>query len=119
MKLVCQPGFELVAVVDEDDLADGSYGPGGGVYFIRCEQFVKIGMGWSILARFANLQNASPFRLEGLAFIPCASESDALRLEQALHQRFAESRVRGEWFSDTAALRSHLASSAVPWPPPR
>lgn len=35
--------------------------------------------------------------------------------EQLLHQQFADSRLSGEWFSDTPELREYIRENAVEW----
>jgi hypothetical protein len=107
----------LVAMVDDADLVpSGAYSKVGGVYFVRCEAFIKIGIAGSVLRRFEHLQTASPFQLEGLGFIACASGADAVRREAILHTQFAGHRVRGEWFNDVPSIRAYVAADAAPWP---
>lgn len=67
---------------------------GSVVYVIGSPAFrpVKIGKGHA-LERLDSFQCASPFPLELLWTTP-----GALHLERALHARFEEYRVRGEWF---------------------
>lgn len=63
------------------------------VYFIRCVDFVKIGFTYDVRARLETLQAATPYELELLDSFP-GQEAD----EKSLHSRFADYRVRGEWF---------------------
>ena len=64
------------------------------VYFIRCENTVKIGTtAKPIGLRHASLQAANPRRLVLLKTL-CGGRD----LEQHLHRRFAHLRIRGEWF---------------------
>ncbi|HEV2557371.1 MAG TPA: GIY-YIG nuclease family protein [Microvirga sp.] len=74
------------------------------VYFIRCEGFVKIGRAFSPSARLRDFQVGSPFPLELLA-----TEPGDDRREFALHHRFAEYRVRGEWFRLEGALLDYIS----------
>lgn len=68
-----------------------------GVYFIRCEDFIKIGKSTNVTNRHRALQAAGPFDLHLVAFVPCRSnEIDAL--EGRMHRRFRRLHHRGEWF---------------------
>ena len=69
-----------------------------GVYFIRCERFVKIGYAKNIRKRIADIACAVPFPLQVPAVISCATISDAQRVEREHHERFRELHYRGEWF---------------------
>lgn len=63
------------------------------VYFIRCQDKVKIGWSDTPSKRIAALRAAIPFDIEVLGIIP-GSKQD----ERDLHLRFAAQRDRGEWF---------------------
>jgi hypothetical protein len=70
------------------------------VYFIRCNEFTKIGITNDIDYRLRSLQTGNPYPLELL----CKFEyANALPIEGILHKRFSGRRVQGEWFklSDT------------------
>lgn len=89
--------------------------PPGGVYFIQCGQFVKIGKACDIEARLRELElgNPHPMRVLGWEPVPIAS---ALDRERALHQEFAASRHRGEWFKLEEPLITHIKRKATRWP---
>lgn len=82
-----------------------------GVYFFRCEGFVKIGHAGNIKRRLRDLETMVPFPLDLWHYIPCASRSDALGLEGALHARFQSLRARGEWFRYAGELVAFLADA--------
>lgn len=85
----------------------------GNVYFIRSGELVKIGYTTDVIARLAQLQTGSANELHLLAVIERAAPS----LERLLHSFFAETRVRGEWFSFTgtlARLVKHIQLGAQP-----
>lgn len=71
-------------------------GLSGYVYLIR-EPFgrVKIGKTTDVERRISALNCGSPYELELLIAIPC---DDMRKLENSFHERFAEKRVRREWF---------------------
>ncbi|WP_438278131.1 GIY-YIG nuclease family protein [Nitrobacter sp.] len=73
------------------------------VYFIRCGEFVKIGFTYDVLVRLETLQAATPYTLELLDSF-AGGESD----EKELHARFAEHRVRGEWFHLAPEIMNHI-----------
>lgn len=73
------------------------------VYFIQCEQFVKIGRASDVEARLRGLQKTMPFTLRLLA-----TEEGGEPRETDLHVRFAALRHRGEWFRLEGALESHI-----------
>lgn len=58
----------------------------------------KIGLTTNIERRFKRLEQQAPFPLVLIHFF---ATSDCLTSESALHQRFASSRVHGEWFELT------------------
>jgi hypothetical protein len=79
------------------------------IYFIRATHDgpVKIGYvtdEYALDGRLSSLQVASPDELYVDAIIPGGRD-----LERDLHVRFAEGRIRGEWFrGDTPGLREFI-----------
>jgi hypothetical protein len=65
------------------------------LYLIKCQQYYKIGVAADVEQRLAQLSTGNPFPLEVLAVYGFAN---AEPVEHAIHQRFANARVRGEWF---------------------
>lgn len=84
----------------------------GHVYFIKApgSDLIKIGFATDVTARLKALQAASPGELSLLGSVR-GSRSD----ESRLHRLFADDRIRGEWFTDTPALRAIIAAEAFPW----
>lgn len=80
------------------------------VYFIEAEDtgFIKIGIAENPVARLADLQVASPHRLTLRHTIPGGRAT-----EQALHDRWADLRVRGEWFHLAGDLADYLDTAAA------
>jgi T5orf172 domain. len=66
------------------------------LYLIECERFMKIGVAYDVQKRLAELSTGNPFELRVLAVY---GFENAQVIEAALHQRFSNGRIRGEWFS--------------------
>lgn len=81
----------------------------GFVYAITSGDFVKIGWSTDPRRRLGKVSsdNASPCSLIG--FIPATLEDEA-----ALHERFASSRVRGEWFRRRPDVEQFISSLTFP-----
>jgi hypothetical protein len=80
---------------------------GKAVYFIRSMSPVgeiKIGYSNNPQGRLQLLQTGNPYPLEVLATIP----GEGRRKERELHERFATSRLSGEWFEPTADLLAYI-----------
>jgi len=71
------------------------------VYFLRADETgrIKIGTTSNLKARLSAIRTSSSERV-GLACAIPGTEA----LEQLLHERFAETRVRGEWFAPSPEL---------------
>lgn len=66
-----------------------------GVYVLCCNGLYKIGQSENVNSRVDQLRTALPYEVEHILTIPSA---DPAVLEASLHARYAERRVRGEWF---------------------
>ena len=77
------------------------------VYLVAYNDHLKIGMSSNPWARFKELKCSMP----GDAVLISVCKGD-LKLEQALHAKFAELRTEGEWFEDTQEIRSWFPASA-------
>lgn len=77
------------------------------VYFIQAKHGgpVKIGVSTSPSRRLASLQTAHAYELVIRRMVPCT-----VGLELELHARFADLRLRGEWFTARADLLDYIAS---------
>ncbi len=78
------------------------------VYFIACQDMVKIGFTNSIKTRLRTLQCGLPFDLALLGFH--VGDSDA---ERRLHRQFKHLHVRGEWFHLTGEIRDYVRRHCV------
>ena len=64
------------------------------VYFIRCNEFVKIGFSTNnLIKRFEAIQCGNPYKLE-LEFIMPGGKIE----EGELHKKFKHIKKRGEWY---------------------
>jgi hypothetical protein len=79
------------------------------VYFIRnpASHAIKVGRSADPARRLAQLQTASPARLELMGSIP--GDEDEEKRIHALFE-FQHERLNGEWFRETDALVAHIAS---------
>lgn len=80
---------------------DGVKGPC--VYFIAWrlkghESLVKIGSTDDLTKRLAQLQTASPVKLQAIGALRCHNKRTARYLEQEFHEQYRRWRYRGEWF---------------------
>lgn len=86
--------------------------PVGKVYFVRSGKLIKIGFTTDLEGRVSRLQTGSPYDLQLLGTI-----EGTQRDEQALHRRFANLNVRGEWFRSHASLMGYIRqATAAPEP---
>jgi hypothetical protein len=76
------------------------------LYLIQCHSLTKIGIAKNVEDRLLMLQTGNPY---SLAILRKFEVADASRLERVLHCRFADARVRGEWFALTTADIEALA----------
>ena len=83
------------------------------IYYVRREQWVKIGTTSNLSKRMADLARGGVTIPVGMTLGPVellASHLGDVAEEKALHARFAEHRVAGEWFHPAPDLLAHIAS---------
>jgi hypothetical protein len=80
------------------------------VYFVRCENFIKIGVSTSPRYRAHSFRTGNPFdcRLIGLV-------KGGRLFEKELHKRFASRRHRDEWFHHSDELEAEIAVICGDW----
>jgi hypothetical protein len=78
----------------------------GWVYFARSDGLVKIGFSRHLAGRLANLQTHSVHEVVLLKKV-----RGTMADEKAWHRRFANLRVRGEWFRVTPRLLAAIKSA--------
>ncbi|TPM27754.1 GIY-YIG nuclease family protein [Mesorhizobium sp. B2-2-2] len=69
----------------------------GHVYFMKAGKAVKIGRSTNLRSRFKSLQTGSAIDARIVKILPGGK-----RREKEFHKRFAEYRLRGEWFNYAA-----------------
>ena len=74
------------------------------VYFIGCGDYIKIGYAASIKMRLSSISTSNPYPLKVLAAV-----AGGIEVERGLHNRFADSLHRGEWFRKTPELMAFIA----------
>lgn len=84
--------------------------PGGTVYFIEATGAEQIKIGWtglSVFNRLKSLQTGNAFVLKVVGVTPGTSQD-----EKALHAKFRDEHVRGEWFRASERLRQYIHVTA-------
>lgn len=78
---------------------------GANVYFIRNGRGdVKIGVAKDVARRRYELQLANPDKLEVFFSLHINDESEAYKIEKALHHKFSSVKKRGEWFHEEKVI---------------
>jgi hypothetical protein len=82
---------------------------GGSVYFIGNIEYgwVKIGLTTDLPKRLANLQTASPCKLEILGYFVT---DDPKKDEKKMHQRFKSQHLHNEWFTLDDNIKAYIAN---------
>jgi hypothetical protein len=105
---------KFIAYMEGKEPADRVAAPAppiqGFVYFVTAEKAefpIKIGFTQKQNdLRLRGLQTGCPYPLRVICFVP-GTYSD----ERTMHQRFAESRLEGEWFARTPELMAVIAEA--------
>ena len=88
------------------------------VYFIRSDQYTKIGVSVNPLLRINELQTGNPVKLTIDALIPIDRQSvygpGASRVESSLHNLFSDYCVRSEWFTLNGVIGDDFYSKYSP-----
>lgn len=74
------------------------------IYFVQCNNYIKIGNSTNPRKRLSDMQTASPYKLKLLKTIP----GDYAE-EERLHKKFRGIRVNGEWFCAEKRLLNYIA----------
>lgn len=80
---------------------------GGFVYFLRADDFVKIGYSLHPARRVIEVQTGLPYSMSSLHVY-----RGSLDDERRIHELFLADRFRGEWFHMTTAIKKFLVACA-------
>lgn len=84
------------------------------VYFIRCEQYLKIGISYEPTIRLNQIRKGGgslfPKRMDVTAAELVATEPGGFDREKELHAKFARLRHTGEWFTEAPELTEYIDS---------
>lgn len=83
-----------------------------GVYFLRCVDFIKIGVTVDFPSRSSHYLTDNPYEIELIGFIP-RGQGYSEDLEGRLHRHFAALRHRGEWFRAEPPLLGWICAHAT------
>lgn len=90
-----------------------------GLYFVKFQHYVKIGISSQMTKRFSEIQVCLPEKIEVLATFPHFAY-----YEKELHERFTHLRTRGEWFYLTPEIFQAIEElktehDSIDWPEPK
>lgn len=85
----------------------------GGVYFLSCGRYIKIGVTWNLEQRLEQFQLHNPLPVSVLLYIKTATEPAAYALETKLHNRFGSHWHRGEWFHACPEIHGYIATKGA------
>lgn len=72
------------------------------LYFVRMGEAMKIGITGRIQDRLRGFETSLPYPVELILAIK------GYRAEKVVHAKFADIRLRGEWFKDSPELRAYI-----------
>lgn len=83
------------------------------VYFVQAADGwpLKIGISTNLMKRLIDLRMSSGLNLKVLGVI----DGGTREMEKLLHDRFADSRLVGEWFRPVPEIIEYIAANARPW----
>lgn len=65
------------------------------LYFVQCQDYLKIGVAADVALRIMTLQTGCPYELKLIGTIRC---QNAIEDEAIWHEKLARYHLRGEWF---------------------
>ena len=87
------------------------------VYFVRCQQYVKIGISKDPQGRLRQIKNGGGAQFPRLLDVGTseivALEPGGLTRERELHAKFAHLRHTGEWFTEAKELTDYIKGLAA------
>lgn len=84
-----------------------------GLYFIRCDDAIKIGIAIDIISRLSGLQVGNHLEIMLIGYIKEEKAEGRSLLEKAWHERWSHIRIRGEWFQATRELLEAIESESL------
>lgn len=78
------------------------------VYFIRCFQYIKIGMTTELAGRIRSFESNCPFEFEILGVISVPKGISLHKVEMSIQKKFYSDHFRYEWFQDSKQIRSFI-----------
>jgi hypothetical protein len=81
------------------------------IYFIQIvnkDKFIKIGYSSNVYARLMDLQVGNPYEL-----VLLATMAGEYEVEDAIHEKFAKYRVRGEWFEPHNKILRYISKNGT------
>ena len=79
----------------------------GVVYLLSASDRLKIGKTKNVKQRINALRTGCPYPIECLGFI---ETNECTKLEKALHEKFSQFRINGEWFEKNSCIISYFKS---------
>ena len=106
-------GVEYGDNLDEAALTRIIMNPPKDVYFIRCEQYVKIGISMWPPHRLKQIRKGGggsliPPQMNAATSELIVTELGGLKRERELHAQFAHLRHTGEWFTEAPELTEYI-----------
>jgi predicted GIY-YIG superfamily endonuclease len=100
--------WEINTLLDENDRKRRAQT----VYFIRCQQYIKIGISKDPAARLRQIRRGGGSHFPRLLDVETAeliaTEPGGLDRERELHQHFSHHRHTGEWFTEAPELTQYI-----------
>jgi len=83
------------------------------VYFVQCNNSVKIGVSWTPDIRMEDMQTSNPYELKLIGVI----KNGGYEKEKEIHEQFIKNRIRNEWFKLDDDLISFIKKNVSKWKP--
>ena len=84
------------------------------VYFLRCENYVKIGSSVNIEDRVRDLKTGNPFEIEILGAINDNGQAMCGPLETEIHRSLERFRHKNEWFHYDGICKDYITAILLP-----
>lgn len=81
------------------------------IYFIKCNEFVKIGVSHSPDSRLDDLQIGNPYELKIIGYIA----NGGFKLEKEIQKRFFNQLIHHEWFRLNNEIKEYINTTTKKW----